>query len=306
MKRKLLLLSAFAFAALILIRPEILTSNKVFPVANVCNAPPVDTTCSQPSCHPRPYLASNPDTLTLLIDTSASFVNNTTLNDSFQYVGGTTYYIKFQINSTTGVYGFQMVPQDVNNVMAGSFALINTENTHINTTPPTGTHQYISHLNADSNKLWTFKWTAPSATTGQITFYYAYNTSTLEFLDSLPPHTSPPPSGVPGGQIYLGTAVITPSTAAINELPASVSMLNMFPNPTNGNFGLLFDLKKSEVVSVNVYSIAGSLSKLLLDNSRVNAGSYNQSFDLSNLAPGIYLVKIQIGNATITRKLIKL
>jgi hypothetical protein len=308
MKRNVLIFSAFALIALLAIRPNTLISHAIYPPADVCNAPaPPDTaiTCAQSGCHPQPYFPSNPDTLTLLIDTSPDFVNNISLDNSFQYAGNTTYYIKFKVNSTTGVYGFQIIPQDVNANMAGSFTVVNRSDTKIITTPPTGTRQYMGHLQAnDTTTEWIFQWTSPATSTGQITFYYAYNTSTVAFLDSI---TSPGASpGVPGGRIYASTAVVLPLPTGINDLPPSVSGLNLFPNPTDGNFGILFDLKQSETVSIAVYSLDGRLSKQLLTGVLFNAGSFSQSFNLIDLPSGIYLLKMNVGNSTVTRKLIKL
>ncbi len=304
----------FVLTTLVLIGPETLFSHKISPPANSCNAPltGVATTltcaqangCHQPAQQPY-YLPSNPDTLSLLIDTSPDFVNHISLNDSFQYADSTVYYIKFQLYSTTGVYGFQIIPETGNTNMAGSFTVLNSTNTYIVKSPPTGNHQYMGHSNADSTKTWIFQWTSPPTTAGPITFYYAYNTSTLAFADSTPP-MGYPHEGVPGRQIYVGSALVSPLATGINTLPSSVSSLNVLPNPTEGNFDITFGLNQSETVSMDVYSMDGKLAKQLLSASQFGAGNFRQSFNVSAFPAGIYMLHIKIGDSVLTRKLIKL
>ena len=37
----------------------------------------------------------------------------------------------------------------------------------------------------------------------------------------------------------------------------------------------------------------------------MNSGNVNQQFDVNDLAAGIYLVKLNVGGATITKKIVK-
>ncbi|WP_165734000.1 endonuclease [Polaribacter sp. 20A6] len=70
----------------------------------------------------------------------------------------------------------------------------------------------------------------------------------------------------------------------------------MYPNPTDGN-EVYF--KITESAEVNVYNVLGKLIKKATINSN------NNSIDTSNLAKGIYLVKINSDNQSVTKKLIK-
>ncbi|WP_299053648.1 endonuclease [uncultured Polaribacter sp.] len=70
----------------------------------------------------------------------------------------------------------------------------------------------------------------------------------------------------------------------------------MYPNPTKGNT-VYFNI--NETVNINIYNVLGKLvttTKLSKNNTKI---------DISKLSKGIYLVKINSKNQTITKKLIK-
>ena len=75
-----------------------------------------------------------------------------------------------------------------------------------------------------------------------------------------------------------------------------IENFKMYPNPTNGN-KVYFSVNEEFVV--NVYNVLG---KLIL-TKKVNVN--NNQIDISNFSKGIYLVKVNLENQTITKKLIK-
>ncbi|WP_166387297.1 endonuclease [Polaribacter sp. 11A2H] len=70
----------------------------------------------------------------------------------------------------------------------------------------------------------------------------------------------------------------------------------MYPNPTDGN---TVYFKITESAEVKMYNVLGKLIKKATLNQK------NNSVDTSNLTKGIYLVKINFDNQSITKKLIK-
>jgi hypothetical protein len=58
------------------------------------------------------------------------------------------------------------------NTAAGTIARTNTTNTALTIQ---SSKQYISHLNASSNRTWTFNWTAPATGSGTLSFYTVGN-----------------------------------------------------------------------------------------------------------------------------------
>jgi endonuclease I/chitodextrinase len=74
------------------------------------------------------------------------------------------------------------------------------------------------------------------------------------------------------------------------------SGFKIYPNPTNGNT-VFFNI--SENITLNLYTILG---KSILTTQLTER---NNSLDITNLAKGVYLVKVNSGNQTLIKKLIK-
>lgn len=84
---------------------------------------------------------------------------------------------------------------------------------------------------------------------------------------------------------------------AINEIE-----FVLYPNPSDGIFTLTFSNTNSENISISVIDILGKEVFHLSDKSR--STEYNKQINLGNLAPGIYSIKLSIGNDYKTQKLI--
>jgi subtilisin-like proprotein convertase family protein len=76
--------------------------------------------------------------------------------------------------------------------------------------------------------------------------------------------------------------------------------LAIYPNPNNGEFTINFDAI-TDNVNINVYDIRG---RLVFDNSYKAQGQFNQNINLGNVQAGLYILNVQDGNQTLTKKLI--
>ena len=75
--------------------------------------------------------------------------------------------------------------------------------------------------------------------------------------------------------------------------------VNLYPNPTNDKFFVEIKGDTSEKAEATITHISGAvLEKRILTNSL-------ESFDLSGLAPGLYLLKLTVDNETHVWKVIK-
>ncbi len=81
--------------------------------------------------------------------------------------------------------------------------------------------------------------------------------------------------------------------------------LHLFPNPLHSSeLQLEYTLAEDKPVSIFLYNAVGQEVRRLLDGTRPGAGSYSHSFNVSDLASGIYTCRMQAGEKVINRKLI--
>ena len=79
----------------------------------------------------------------------------------------------------------------------------------------------------------------------------------------------------------------------------------VYPNPFNPTTNIEFTIPKSEFVTLKIYNLLGQEVATLVSEN-LKAGSYKYQWDVSNLASGVYIYKIQAGNYQQTRKMIYL
>jgi endonuclease I/chitodextrinase len=84
------------------------------------------------------------------------------------------------------------------------------------------------------------------------------------------------------------------ATASIKD--NLLSNIKMYPNPASGN--TLF-IKTNKETSITIYNLLGKAVKKEIISATAN------KLDISNLSKGVYIVKINIDNKTIAKKLIK-
>ena len=82
-------------------------------------------------------------------------------------------------------------------------------------------------------------------------------------------------------------------------------MLQNYPNPFNPSTTIKFQIPNSSFVNLKVYDVLGNEVATLV-NEEKPAGTYQLSFDASNLSSGIYFYKLQAGNIVETKKMILL
>lgn len=97
------------------------------------------------------------------------------------------------------------------------------------------------------------------------------------------------------GSFGIDNVAISGSTTTLSLKKDSIAGLNMYPNPVkNGNFYITSD--SSDVKTVAIYDILGK--------QVLNSKTLNNSVNVANLKSGTYIVRINEGAKTDTRKLI--
>ena len=95
----------------------------------------------------------------------------------------------------------------------------------------------------------------------------------------------------------------------VNENPAGVptqvALAQNYPNPFNPSTTIRYELPAASQVRLSVFDMLGREVSVLVDERR-EAGVHEARFDGSGLASGVYLYKLQAGNAVHTRQLVLL
>lgn len=259
-----------------------------FDISSPCDAPlvgghtgaPGETSCT--GCHAGTNNAG-PGTLT------------------FDIGGGITQYVPGQIylgtvtiqQSGIDKFGFSCVAlNDNSNTTIGAFSLIDAARTRLYMD---GTRKYVSHkpCAADASTLgtnqWTFNWQAPSTDVGTITLY-------VGSLASNHSHTTS------GDNAYSAQIQLTPSITGINEVSKGFSNFSIFPNPSDGNIEISYEVKEDGQNTIALFDIRGKLLKVLADEKN-QKGLYKRSFNLkeTGIEPGMYLIRINNTGKEITK-----
>ncbi len=88
--------------------------------------------------------------------------------------------------------------------------------------------------------------------------------------------------------------------SGVEELNAFEKSLNIYPNPSKGNFNVTFDLAQNQNITLEVINLQGKVVNT--QSVMASAGGNNLPISIA-AASGIYFVKIQTNDGTITRRI---
>jgi PKD repeat protein len=103
------------------------------------------------------------------------------------------------------------------------------------------------------------------------------------------------------GTDTFSTDVIVIKQVGIHELKWDIE-LTVMPNPSNGQFNIITQLKQFETLNFSVYN---SVGQLISSENQIKSGKTSILLNLSELAGGIYYLRISNGTSQLTKKLIK-
>ena len=119
-------------------------------------------------------------------------------------------------------------------------------------------------------------------------------------------HTMANPTGEIRGQILPGIG--SPIISVEDERPSTLRSFNLkqnYPNPFNPRTTIEYFLPKSSNVLLTVYNLIGEEVARLADSEQ-SEGSHFITWDVSNIASGIYFYRIQTEGFVQTRKMLLL
>ncbi|MCK4338786.1 MAG: T9SS type A sorting domain-containing protein [Candidatus Cloacimonetes bacterium] len=122
-------------------------------------------------------------------------------------------------------------------------------------------------------------------------------------LDGYTSHT------VNGVRVHAGSAInvnftLTSHSADDHISDISTTKLNQnYPNPFSSTTSISYYLPKSDNMKLQIYNARGQLVETLVDNYET-VGNHSIIWDVKNLSSGIYFYKLEIGNTSITKKML--
>jgi len=102
-------------------------------------------------------------------------------------------------------------------------------------------------------------------------------------------------------QAALGAGLSVEQTD--ENVPASYSLTEAYPNPFNPTTAFKYDLAKNGNVSIKVFDMAGRLVSTVV-SGEFKAGHYRTSVDLGGQPSGMYLLRMQAGSFDASRKMV--
>ena len=90
--------------------------------------------------------------------------------------------------------------------------------------------------------------------------------------------------------IWVDNLTFSGTVAGLNESVGSINSVSLYPNPAKNTVNVNYELKKSNSVIIEVYSVDGKL--LLRKNEGEVVGNHNTSIDISTFEKGTYLTSI--------------
>lgn len=95
-------------------------------------------------------------------------------------------------------------------------------------------------------------------------------------------------------------ALFTP--LGINDIPASVNSIDVFPNPSADNVNISIELIENSKVSIDVLDITGKQVANIYNNSK-STGIISKQFNTSLLSNGMYNIRFSVNGKVVNRKL---
>jgi YbbR domain-containing protein len=106
-------------------------------------------------------------------------------------------------------------------------------------------------------------------------------------------------------QLAPAITITEATTTGINQLSNVVNSFNAYPSLMNDQVTVAFDLKEASAASLTLVSMQGQTVKTLISQEPLSVGNVKRTFDVSGLAQGIYLLRLQIGAGSEVTKLVK-
>lgn len=104
-----------------------------------------------------------------------------------------------------------------------------------------------------------------------------------------------------GPDAFFIRALSTTGSTAADELPANVTSVSVFPNPAAHSAALAIELAEASAARVTLHDVLGREVALVHDGTMA-AGRTSLGLDLASLSTGVYVARIELDGALVTRQ----
>lgn len=193
---------------------------------------------------------------------------------------GDTYTLTLNANPVSAsAIGFEITAESELNKV-GTFILTDTERTRFTNQNKAVTHSHLGTSPTNGKSVWQVNWKAPD-NLDYVSFYAAFNAANGDASTS-------------GDKIYLNK--MTYSSAQTTAVDAkNRTEVKVYPNPA---VDYLFFQTESTIFNVHFFTVNGHIVKTT-ETAPVN----NIRLDISDLAIGFYIVKIQTTTGEVIKKI---
>ena len=80
-----------------------------------------------------------------------------------------------------------------------------------------------------------------------------------------------------------------------------VNSFSIFPNPSNGEFQLIFNLAQAKDLKVEILNVVG---EMVFSSAFTEVKNQTVNFNLNDVAAGVYFVTVRSGNETVSKKIV--
>jgi len=107
-----------------------------------------------------------------------------------------------------------------------------------------------------------------------------------------------------GNNTYIDNINITAlSVVGIEETEFETSGFHVYPNPASGSASITYSIATTGDVTLSVVDLLGREVKQLVDGKKTT-GIYTENADISTLSKGVYFLRLQTPNSTLSTKFI--
>lgn len=201
------------------------------------------------------------------------------------YIPGTTYNMTLYVKTQKPKLGFDIRAQNskgtlvgtANNVTNGK--ILSGEVVHNSTNTVSGDHKTI-----------TFKWTAPSTGTGDVTFWgsIAINPMGTQSMDTLN---------------KISVVFHEDQTIGLLDDYFTNDNLTISPTSTPNQFEIKYEVITRSNLSIKLYDLNGAMVRQLFNAPNTNPGEYTHIIDCSILKAGLYSILVQTNKEIAVKKI---